>query len=352
MPRALRLALVLSSCALAGTACSNRQKKLSEGGNLMSQLYYDVLGGQRDTSHYFSVVRDGHDAESFCYRCDEDPYLVDKNVEALTKLGGAPYGRLEGQANTIVLLLEVLLEDPAALARSQAAVSLTRLGALLPRYATRGPEDDGSRLAAGIAEIQGIYASPSSQSYRERLAQVLTALGEATYVPGVFAKKALQLFGTTPGLIDERDPAVRTALETAIVKTARQAIVYGLTAAVEGPTDFVRADALRGLKVLGEVTAVPAVRQRVEVEVSARVRGEAAEYFARAGTPEAIEGLVRLLDDMDGSVRWKSRQALMRFAGHDLGSRRDPWERWAKERWPGLVFAEQPSSEPAAASAG
>jgi HEAT repeat protein len=334
--------------ALVGVlgGCSNKQKKLSSGDDMLGQLYYDVLGGERAPSYYFDILQNSHEAETFCYRCDDDPYLVDKNVDAITRLGGAPYGRLEGLANTIVLMVEVLLEDPSALARSQAAVSLTRIGAKLPRYATRGPVDDGSALAQAIAEIQGIYTSRQSAAYRDRLAQLLAQVGEASYDPGVYAKKALQLFGTTPGLVEERDPGVRVALETAIVKVARQAIVYGLTAAVEGPTDFVRADAVRGLKVLGEVSGVDEVRARVRVEVSAHVRGEAVEYFARAATPEAVEGLVLLLDDIDGSVRWRARQALMRVAGQDLGARRGPWERWARGRWPGLAFPEEAPADP------
>ncbi|MFM8980570.1 MAG: hypothetical protein ACKOSS_08930, partial [Planctomycetia bacterium] len=273
--------LLLLGLVLPTAACSNKQKKLSSGGDLLGQVYYDLLGGERAPSHYYGILQGSRDPESFAYRMGDDPYLVDKNVDALTRLGGAEYGRLEGLGNTVVLMLEVLLEDASSLARSQAACSLARLGARLPRYATRGPLDDGTRLATALGEVQGLLAQ--GPAGRERLVQVVTAIGEAQYEPGLYAKKALQFFGTTAGLVDERDPLAREAIDTALVKVMRQAIAYGLTAAIEGPADFVRADALRGLRVLREAGAVGAVRQRLGLEVSAMVRGEAADYLASVG---------------------------------------------------------------------
>lgn len=347
MPRLLAVPCVLLLLVLAG--CSNKQKKLSSGGDLLGQVYYDLLGGERAPSHYFGVLQGSRDPESFAYRMGDDPYLVDKNIDALTRLGGAEYGRLEGLANTVVLMLEVLLEDASALARSQAACSLARLGTRLPRHATRGPVDDGTRLAAALGEVQGLVAQgPAGQP---RLVQVVAAIGEATYEPGLYAKKALQFFGTTPALVDAREPEVRMAIDTAIVKVMRQAIGYGLAAAIEGPADFVRADALRGLRVLREPGAVEATRQRLPLEVSALVRGEAADYLASVGSPDSVEALVGLLEDVDGSVRWKARQGLARIAGEDLGHRAAPWRRWARERWPGVAFPGADGGE-APASAG
>lgn len=330
--------LVLALALLLGGGCSNKQKKLSGGGDILGQVYYDLLGGQRAPSHYFGVLQGSRDPESFAYRMGDDPYLVDKNIDAITRLGGAEYGRLEGLANTVALMLEVLLEDASALARSQAACSLARLGARLPRYAARGPLDDGTRLAAALAEVSGLLAEGAAG--RARLAGAVAVIGSFQYEPGVYAKKALQFFGTTPGLVDERDPEVRTAIDTAVVKVMRQAIVYGLTAAIEGPADFVRADALRGLRVLREPGSVEAVRTRLPLEVSPTVRGEAADYLGSVASPASVEALVALLQDVDGSVRWKARQGLTRVAGEDLGHRAGPWQRWARERWPGVAFPE------------
>lgn len=354
MPRACPIArptparvLLLLAVALAAAGCSNKSKKLSDGGDFLSQMYYGLLGGERAPSYYYSMVRDSHDAESFAYRPSDDPYLVDKNVDALVRLGDAPFARLEGLANTVTMMVEVLLEDRSALARSAAAVSLTKIAARLPRYGRSGPGDDGSRLASAMAEIQGMYAGTGRlpAGAEALVAQRVRDIGEAAYDPGLYAKKALQFFGTTPYLIDEAQPQVREALDVAMTRTARQAVVFALTAAVEGPADYVRADAVRGLKVLGETGAVAAVAARVAVEVSPRVRSEAAEYFARAGGPEAVATLIALLDDVDGSVRFKARQALTQVAGEDRGGRRGPWLRWARARWPGETVFDEPARD-------
>lgn len=342
--------VVLAGLAAAG--CSNKQKKLSTGGGLGDSLFYDVLGQKRDPSYYYALVRDSHDKESFCYRCGTDVYLVDKNVDAIQHLGDGPFARLEGQANTIVMLTEVAMEDPSTLARSAAAVSLTKIGLTLPRYAASGPEDDGSGLAAALGELTSIYGAGDRSrpaTLRDRTAQVVRQIGEARYRQGLYTKKALQFLGTHEGLVNEADPVVRGALDAALTKKSREAVVYALLAAVEGPADHVRADAIRGLKALGEAGAVAAVVERVVVEASPRVRAEAAEYFGRIATREATAALVPLLEDADGGVRWKARAALTRIAGQDLGPRRLTWSRWALSRWPDLRIAPRatPGDEPA-----
>lgn len=334
------LALVaLAALPLGG--CSNRQKKLSTGGGLGESMSELFGGGTKDPAYYYGLVRDSHDAESFQYRSVKDPYLVDKNIDALQHLGDGPFARLEGQANTVTMLVEVLLEDASSLARSAAAVSLTKIGARLPRYGTSGPVDDGSGLAAAMGELTRIYGSTGrrcSPPDRQRAAALVRQIGDARYAQGLYTKKALQFLGTQEGLINETDPVVRPAIDAALTRKTREAVVYALTAGVEGPADHVRADSIRGLKVLGETGAVPTVIARVEVEASGRVRSEAAEFFGRAATPEAVAALIALLEDMDGGVRWKAEEALTRIAGQDLGRARAAWVNWARGRHPGIVI--------------
>ena len=345
-PKGWGTLLAAALLLLVVPGCSARQKKLGTGGGMLDSLYYDVLGGKRDTSYYYGVVRDSHDPDSFCYRCGDDLYLVDKTIEGIQHLGDGPFARLEGQANTITMLIEIVLEDRSALARSAAAVALTKIALRLPRYGSAGPVDDGSGLAAAMGEITRLYAAgPGARTpaTRARIAALVAGIGDARHVdarnvPSLYTKKALQFLGTTDALIDETDPGIRTALDAALTRKSREAVVYALTAAVEGPADHVRADAVRGLKVLGEASALPTVVDRVHVEVSPRVRSEAAEYLGRIGGKDAVAALLPLLDDVDGSVRWKAREALTRTAGQDLGPRRATWSRWARSRWPDLVL--------------
>jgi HEAT repeat protein len=347
--RALGPALLAAVLLLVG-ACSNKQKKLSTGGGFADSLMHDVFGGTRDPAYYYGLVRDSHETESFRYRGGSDPYLVDKNIDALQHLGDGPFARLEGQANTVTMLVEVLLEDPSSLARSAAAVALTKIGARLPRYGSAGPLDDGSGLAAAMGELTRVYGGPSGRSRqpadRDYAAALVRQVGDARYAQGLYTKKALQFFGMHEGLISESDPVVRGAIDAALTKKTREAVVYALTAGVEGPADHVRADSIRGLKVLGESGAVETVVERVAVEASARVRSEAAEFFGRAATPEAVAALVALLEDMDGGVRWKAREALTRIAGQDLGQKRAPWAAWTRARWPGLLLGEPKGAPP------
>src|SRR5687767_4924779 len=116
-PARALLALLLG--ATVATGCSNRLRKLSTGGGPAEALLYDVLGDERSPTYYYDLVRSSHDAEDFRYRCGDDPYLVDKSVDAIRHLGEASYARLEGQAQVVSLLTEILLEDRPALARAE-----------------------------------------------------------------------------------------------------------------------------------------------------------------------------------------------------------------------------------------
>ena len=140
-PRARRsrfpaaLAALLPAVVLG--ACTSSQQKLSGDASVIDGLVHDVLQIDRNPSHYYEVVRDSHDPETFRYRQSEDPYLIDKNVDAAQKLGQAEFARLEGQAQVVDKLSDILLEDPAALAQAHAANSLTRMGVKLPQYRSR-----------------------------------------------------------------------------------------------------------------------------------------------------------------------------------------------------------------------
>lgn len=107
--RRIGWAALLGAVLLTG-ACSNRQKKLSSGGGLGDSMG-ELFGSTKDPAYYYGLVRDSHECETFQYRCVKDPYLVDKNIDALQHLGDGPFARLEGQANTVTMLVEVLLED-------------------------------------------------------------------------------------------------------------------------------------------------------------------------------------------------------------------------------------------------
>ena len=107
---------------VGGAGCS---KKLSAGGGAMDSFAYDVLKMDRGTGYYYQTLVAAHDPTNYAYRSTDDVYLADKCVDAIRHLGDARYDRLEGEAQVILLLSDVLLEDPIVLAKIQAAEALT-----------------------------------------------------------------------------------------------------------------------------------------------------------------------------------------------------------------------------------
>ena len=335
--------LLAAGLGVFGTACSTRQKKLSDpDGSVFDNIVYGTFGMDRNTSYYYELVRDSHAADGFRYRRSADKFIVDKNVDAVQRLGQAEYARLEGEAQVVVLLVDVLLEDPAALAQANAANSLTRLGLKLPPYPSRGLEERGDRFLALLQEMDRMHAAggamqTSPQAAQARTAQILREIGDFEMAGIVIAKDTLKPFYTRDYLIDATDPAVRQAADTALVKRMGEVVRLALRAAVDNDTAFVREEAIRGLKTLGDRGGVDAVLGRLEVETHPRVRAEAVEYLGRVGDQAAVAALLEHLEDGDPSVAHKARQSLTRIAERDLGFRRAPWTRWAYARHPELA---------------
>lgn len=339
--------LLAVAAAAPAPACSSDYKKLSSGGSIADTLMYDVLGNDRDPSYYYTLVQRSHCPQTFCYLCGDDPYILDKNVDAIQRLGDASFGRLEGQAETLVLLEEILIEDRSALARAAAATSMTKIALKLPRYPASPVPDDGRQFLALAQEIGRIYGGgcPLAPPARARVAAALQQIGNLDFDDLKNSKNAVKELVGRAYLVDERDPQVRTAYDTAVVKRSHDLVLTSLRLAMEDPAAEVRVDAVRGLKTLGDAESQPAVLDRLARESAWLVRLEIVEYLGRTGGGPAVAGLLPLLDDADASVRHKSREALTRIAGRDLGIRRRSWEAWARQAFPGLSLPEAAEGE-------
>lgn len=339
---ALRFALPCLLLLLAA-ACSSQQKKLAvEEGNVFDGFLYGTLGLDRDTTYYYQLVRDSHDPETFAYRPSPDKYIVDKNVDAVQRLGQGTYARLEGQAQVVSLLIDVLLEDRSALAQANAANSLTRLALRLPRYRAQGVEERGDTFLALLQELDGLWgpggACTTNPAYgRQRTAQILEQIGRFDVATITISKEMLTPFYTRDYLIDATDPAIRRAADTALTRRMGEAIRLALRAGIDADEPYVREEAVRGVKTLGDVRATDAVLARLEVESHWRVRAELTEFLGRMGGEDAVAGLLPLLEDGDPTVRHAARKSLTRIAGQDNGFRRATWTRWAHARYPALA---------------
>jgi hypothetical protein len=353
-PRAHAAALLglLLALLLVLPACSSRYKKLSAGGSMGDVLFYDILGQDRAASYYYDLVRNSHDKETFCYRCGDDPYLVDKNIDALQKLGDVDYTRIEGEAQVVELLTEVLLEDHSPLARAAAASSLARLAAKHPERVGPTVPDRGDTFLAYAQELDRLHGADGrlvrdDAGTRARRDDLVRRLGDLRFPDLLTTKNAVRLFYDRRYLVDATEPSLRTAHEEALSHRLHALTRLALRAAVEDPSKEVRVDAVRGLKVIGDTEAVEGVAGRLEFESDWLVRLEIVEYLGRVGTRTGVKTLVPLLEDADASVRRKARQALTRIAGSDLGWRRSAWEAWARSKDPGIEFAPaRPDAQP------
>jgi len=336
------LAGLVLAAALAGCA---DYKKLSRGGSMVDVMVYDVLGQDRPPADYFQYVRDSHMSGDFCYACGNDNFLVDKNIDAVQRLGDASFGRLEGEAQVLELFTEVLLEDCSALARSSAATSITKIGLKLPEYPYTPVPDDGSRLLAMVQELDRMHGADcrlrvvGPASVRRKL-ELVTQIGNLEFKQYLNTRNAIKPFYDRPYLVDETAPLLRQAIDTALVKRMQALISQSLQSAVDDRDPGVRADALRALKTLGDRRAAPVVVSRMQVETQWLVKIEGIEYLGKVGTREGVVTLVKLLGDPNASVRSKARLGLVRIAGRDFGERPDAWEYWARQVDPSIEFGD------------
>ena len=340
VPHALWCVALAMVCALTA-GCSARTRKLSTGG-ATDVLFHDILGQDRNPDYYYSLLRDSHDpnSEAFAYRTGEDKFLVDKNVDAAEKLGHAEFARLEGQAMAVVILSHMVLEDPAALARTNAATSLTKIGLRLPRYGTAQPGqpvERGERLLASIRQLDAMHNEQGQlrhPSYQARVRTMVQAVGHYNVLDLEVARNAVKPFFTRDYLIDATDPALRTATDTALVMRMERLIRLALRAGLDDPVSHTRRQCIIGLKTLNDRGAEASVLGRMQIESDWQVQAEAIEYLGKLASVDGLAVLVDTLNAPDPTLRHKSRQALIRVAGRDYGPHRSRWLTWARARFP------------------
>lgn len=328
-PRSVAFALALMTCALSG--CS---RKLSTGGGAMDVIFYDMLGMERSTAEYYAILRNAHDPSTFAIRHrDDNPFVADQAVDAIVHLGRATYSRLEGEAQVVLLLSDVLIEDPAALARDRSAASLALLGTRLLVPAGAGIPERGDRFLARLKELDSLHDAdgrrldPSPAGAR-RVGQIVEEIGRYDMPKLELDKDALRWFPTRAYIANETDPTLREIFDRAMVRRTRAVIDRSLEAAVADPVAYVRVSAVQGLKTVVYAAAVPTVQERLETESSPLVRGEIAEYLGAVGGVDAATTLVAMLRDDDGGVRLRAQRALVRIAGTDLGRDASAWSSW------------------------
>lgn len=317
-----------------GGGCS---RKLSGGGGALDVLAYDMLKMDRGTGYYFTTLQGAHDRTNFAYRASEDPFLADKCVDAIRHLGDAKYDRLEGEVQVILLLSDVLLEDPIVLAKIQSAEALTKLALELPVAPVPDRPERGDRYLAVLKELDGMHDDEGRRKVdtpatRQRVIQLFDEIGSYRFPKLLDTKNGLRFFPARRYVTAEVDPALREAIDRAMVRRSRAVVLVSLTDAVQESSSAVREAALRGLKTLAVADALESVIDRIPVESSGLVRIAIADYLGAIGGPAAVKALVGLLDDDDASVRHHAHEALVRTSGRDLGRETLAWAAFADGR--------------------
>jgi hypothetical protein len=317
----------------------------------MEVLTYDILGMERGTSEYYQIVLDAHDRKTFAYRCTDDQYLADKSLDAIYRLGNAHYQRIEGEAQVILLLSDVLIEDKIASARNMAAGSLTRLALRLPEMPGPSIPDRGDRFLGLVKELDGLYDEKTGRrihdtdATRRRVKAIVEEIGSLDFARLQDTKNALKYFPSRGLVTQEVDPTLREALDRTMTRRSRAVVLASLQGKIDDPVPHVRQAVVQGLKTLGAARALPEVVRRLAAETNPLVKGEMADYLGAVGGAKAAEALVPLLHDDDGGVRWRAQAALVRLARVDLGRDEVAWEAW-RVRTYGIPAA--PAAAPAA----
>jgi hypothetical protein len=347
------LSLVLLGAVFAG-ASGGCSRKLSRGGNAMEVLAYDILQMDRGVGEYYQIVLDAHDRKTFCYRCTDDTYLADKSLDAIYRLGNAHYARLEGEAQVILLLSDVLIEDKIASARNMAAGSLTRLALRLPEVPGPSVPDRGDRFLGLVKQLDAMHDEQGRRradtpETRRRVVAIVEEIGSLDFPRLQDTKNALKFFPGRAFVTQETDPVLREAFDRTMARRSRAVVTASLEGKIDDPVPHVRQAVVQGLKTLGDARALPAVAMRLQAESHPQVKGEMAEYLGAVGGAKAAEALVPLLHDDDGGVRHRAQAALVRLARVDLGRDEAAWEAW-RTRTYGTATVAAPAAPPPAGS--
>ena len=242
------IAFVTAGLGAAG-GCS---RKLSHGGSALDVLAYDMLKMDRGTGYYFTTLQAAHDPTNYSYRASDDSFVADKCVDAIQHLGDAKYDRLEGEVQVILLLSDVLLEDPIVLAKIQSAEALTKLAIALPIAPAVDRPERGDRYLAVLKELDGMHDAEGRRKIdtpatRQRVVQLFDEIGSYRFPKLLDTKNGLRFFPARRYVTVETDPALRDAIDRAMVRRARAVVIVSLTDAVQDSSSSVREAALLGL---------------------------------------------------------------------------------------------------------
>jgi hypothetical protein len=238
----LGIGLAVALAFVLGLVVSSRDREPSTLDHPRTVVSHETLGMDRGTSYYFETLKSAHWRQTFGYHYAEDAYSVDKCVDAIVRLGTSVYRRLEGQAQVVLLLSDVVAENPSSSVRAAAATSLANLSARAPSAPAILVPDPGDRLLAIMKELDGLHDENGvrrndSPGTRQHVSNLVDELGRLEFDADdlLTSQNALKFFLTRPFILGEGDPTLRETFDRATARRMQSVVDGTLANASAGP---------------------------------------------------------------------------------------------------------------------
>lgn len=314
-----------------------------------------LFGASSAPGKQLAAIRDLHEKKSWSFLPDAEEPLP-KTCTAVRALATCDYASWAEAALVIEILSSMADEHPAALVRSDALDTLTRMGVwtLAASVPPESPATNGEVIDAVKVLKSAIGKDESDAALAFQVATAVATLANHPFdrvdvgtadpndikasarAHGTQLKNARGALRAINGRLLEgmqSDPGVREALDRAYV--ALSASVVRLTllkAALGDPSETTRVAALRDLGTLAPEGGGPVLRTVLLGDPVASARREAARALAGYPVVVAVPALIDGLADEMTEVRSASARSLAALTGETFGDDRTAWVRWWQSR--------------------
>lgn len=177
-------------------------------------------------------------------------------------------------------------------------------------------------LLIGCSSIKvSDIASPNPDSRRQSL-DLMASENESSKYLGLFMEV----------LEKDSDALVRAQAAYYLGKFQHKPAIPLLIKATEDSNVFVKQESAWALGEIKDNSALPTLLTLLEKDSNIEVRKRAADGLKKIGDPEAIDGLIEQLDDINQTVSYAAFQALLSITKQDFGRDIKQWEKWRESQ--------------------
>lgn len=122
--------------------------------------------------------------------------------------------------------------------------------------------------------------------------------------------------------------ALRADFQAAIVRIARQVVVFGIQKAIRDPDPVARIAAIRAAAAVLDPSFGDTLLFQFQREADPETRAQIVSALRFYPGSAALGGLLLALQDHDAALRIHARRTLTSIVGEDLGPGAGPWQLW------------------------